>query len=353
MTETDIAATPSTVLLTGPTSGIGAAMLDRLIAHPARPNLVLLARDPEALERAIAKAQAAGLTARGIPLDLADLASVSRALETLAGRIGVDDIAPIDVALLNAGAQFIGRRRVGAQGNELTFTVNVIAQHLLLRGLEPLLAPGGHTIVMGSSTHRGKKASFNLVPDPHWEEPGVMATAEVTTDEPVRFVEERYKGGVAYATSKLALVTLSHDWATRLAASGHRLNTYDPGLVAGTGLGKDMPGYMYWVWKYLMPAMSVLPGATTPRTTARHAVALAMGDAHQALQDGYIEIGRITRAEPVTFDRSRRRELWSGLESAIAEWLPRGRPSRTLTILVAPTGVDPVTSRFSVVRSTN
>ena len=316
MTQTDI----PTVLLTGPTSGIGAAMLERLITHPARPSLVLLARDATALDRAVGKARAAGLTAKGISLDLAELGSVRAALEELAAGGN----PPIDVALLNAGAQFISRRKTGAQGYELTFTVNVIAQHLLLRGLEPLLAHGGHAIVMGSSTHRGKKASFNLVPDPRWEGPGAMATAEASTDHPLRPSDEREKGGVAYATSKLALVTFAHDWAARLGASGRRLNTYDPGLVAGTGLGKDMPGYMYWVWKRLMPAMSVLPGATTPSVTARHAVALALGDAHPALLDGYVEIGRVTRAEAVTFDESRRRELWAWLESAVAEWLPPG-----------------------------
>ena len=323
MTETDIAQMAPTVLLTGPTSGIGAAMLDRLIDHPARPTLVLLARDAAALDHATRKARAAGLAATGIPPALSDLGSVRRVLESLSALIDSGDIPRIDVAMLNAGAQFISRRKTGAQGHELTFTVNVIAQHLLLRGLEPLLATAGHAIVMASSTHRGKKASFNLVPDPRWEGPAAMAMAEASTNQPVRFADEREKGGVAYATSKLALVTLSHDWAERLAASGRRLNAYDPGLVAGTGLGKDMPGYMYWVWKRLMPAMSVLPGATTPRTTARHAVELAMGDAHPTLHDGYVEIGRITGAEAVTFDESRRRELWQWLDSAVAEWLPR------------------------------
>ncbi len=313
-----------TVLLTGPTSGIGAAMLDRLIAHPARPNLVLLARDASALEAAVLRARAAGLAAAGISLDLADLASVRDALEGLAKSIASAEIAPIDVALLNAGAQFTSRRNTGAQGYELTFTVNVIAQHLLLRGLEPQLAPAGHAIVMGSSTHRGKKASFNLVPDPQWHDPAAMATAEPAPQEATRFLDEREKGGVAYATSKLALVTLAHDWAALLSTTGRRLNTYDPGLVAGTGLGKDMPASMYWVWKWVMPVMSVLPGATIPSVTARHAVALAMGDVHPALHDGYVEIGRVTHPQPVTFDESRRRELWEWLDNAVAPWLPRG-----------------------------
>ncbi|WP_104164581.1 hypothetical protein [Arthrobacter sp. SX1312] len=229
---------------------------------------------------------------------------------------------PVDVVLLNAGAQFTSRRRAGAQGHELTFTVNVIAQHLLLRGLEPLLAPRAHAVLLGSSTHRGKQASFNLVPDPQWRDPEDLARADPTADGPTRFADEREQGGVAYASSKLALVTLAHEWAERLAASGRRLNTYDPGLVAGTGLGRDMPASMYWVWKYLMPAMSVLPGASTPRATARHAVRLALGDAHGSLNGGYVEIGRVTRAEPVTFATDRRERLWTWLEDAVEEYLP-------------------------------
>jgi NAD(P)-dependent dehydrogenase (short-subunit alcohol dehydrogenase family) len=304
-----------TVLLTGPTSGIGAAMLNSLFAHPARPHLVLMARDGLALGRAVDAAHDRGLQARGIQLDLSDLASVRRAFgevrEATINRL----IAPIDVAILNAGAQFASRQHSSVQGYELTFAVNVIAQHLMLRELEGLLSPTAHAVLLGSSTHRGKRASFNLVPDPQWDEPAVLARPDSTPT--VGQAADRTAGAVAYATSKLALVTLSHDWAARFAASGKRLNTYDPGLVPGTGLGKDLPGYMYWVWKHVMPAMRVLPGATTPAITGRRAVDLALATAHPGVNDAYVEIGRITRVEPVTFDAQRRRALWGWLESAV------------------------------------
>jgi NAD(P)-dependent dehydrogenase (short-subunit alcohol dehydrogenase family) len=321
MTESDI--TSPTVLLTGPTSGIGAAMLEVLLVHQSRPRLVLLARQPSGLDHAMAMARYHGLNAQGLVVDLSDLHSLRDCLTELAGLQRAGEIAPIDVAILNAGAQFADRRKAGAQGYELTFTVNVISQHLLLRGLEPLLAPAAHVVLMGSSTHRGKKASFNLVPDPQWNHPSRLATPDSPPRVSPRPAEDRFAGGTAYATSKLALVTLAHDWAARLSATGRRLNTYDPGLVAGTGLGKDMPAYRYWVWKRLMPAMSVLPGATTANVAARHAVELAIGDAHPALRDGYVEIGRPSSAEAITFDAARRADLWGWLESAVADMVPR------------------------------
>lgn len=313
MTQDDIS---PTVLLTGPTSGIGAAILRRLIAHPSRPRLLLAGRDRERLARAVDAARASGLVAHAIPLDLADLDSVADASSEISRLVDDGEVPGVDVAILNAGAQFTDRRRRGAHGWELTFTVNVIAQHSLLRGIRPLLAPGAHVVVMGSSTHRGKRASFHLIPDPVWKEPEALATPQPLPTGNERPSAEREAGGIAYASSKLALVTLAHRWARELASDGVRLNTYDPGLVAGTGLGRDMPGYRYWVWRRLMPAMSVLPGATTPGVTGRHAVELALGDAHPDLHDGYVEIGRVTRAEAVTFDDARQSALWDWLEHA-------------------------------------
>ncbi|TDN91709.1 SDR family NAD(P)-dependent oxidoreductase [Microbacterium sp. BK668] len=327
MTQTDI--TP-TILVTGPTRGIGRAMLERLHQHPSRPALVLLARDEGALAQAVASSRAAGLDAVGIPVDLASLRSVGNALTRLSGLVDEGVVAPVDAAILNAGAQFLDRRHTSMEGYELTFAVDVLAQHALVAGLEPLLATHGHVVLLGSSTHRGKRQSFHLVPDPVWQSPRDLARPD--TFLPVgTFRAERERGGVAYATGKRALVTLSHSWARRLARSGRRLNVYDPGLVAGTDLVRGMPGYMDWVWRNVMPAMSVLPGATTPHRTARRAVALALGDAHGDVVDGYIEMGRLTQAEPVTFDEARQAVLWEWLEDALsqarADDAPRDRPA--------------------------
>jgi NAD(P)-dependent dehydrogenase (short-subunit alcohol dehydrogenase family) len=319
MTVSDI--TRPTVLLTGPTSGIGAGMLRALVQHPARPHLVLLARNATALDAALDQARAAGLTAHGVSVDLADLASVQSALAEVRALIASGQVAPIDAALLNAGTHVKNRSQVGAQGYERTFTINVIAQHQLVTGLEPLLAAAGHIIVMGSSTHRGKKASFNLMPDPQWQAPDALATIDENDAPNDAAAWER--GGIAYASSKLALVTAAHVWAERLAATGHRLNTYDPGLTVGTGLVREMSSFRYWFWKNVMPVMALHPKATTPNTTGRHAVELALGDTHAGLHDGYVEIGKVTQVEAVTLDIARQRVLIEWLDQTIAPFTAR------------------------------
>ncbi len=174
---------------------------------------------------------------------------------------------------------------------------------------------------MGSSTHRGRRQSFNLIPDPEWQDPADLAAPDAT--EAPSAAAGRARGGVAYASSKLALVTASHDWAERLGASGRRLTTYDPGLTVRTGLVRDMPAYRYWVWRYLMPVLALHPKATTARITGRHAVALALGDTHADTHGAYIEIGQLSTAEPVTRDPDRRRELLAWLDAAVAPYLSR------------------------------
>ncbi len=354
MTDHDI--NSPTVLLTGPTRGIGAEMLERLIDHPAHPRLVLLARDPHALDRTVGRARAAGRDAVGITIDLADLDSVDAALQQLRDRIAGGEVAAPNAAMLSAGARFGDRRGTSAQGIEQTFAVNVVAQHALVRGILPILAPRltldtvrgvglknlgtcrvalrdrclechpidlrTHVVLMGSGTHRGRAHSFGLVPSPRSAPPEELARTDRTDRGATR-----HAGGRAYAESKLALVTLAHAWARRAETSGHRLNTYDPGLVPGTGLVRDLPGYVRWTWEHVMPALALLPGASTPRATSRHAIDLVMGDRHADLHDGYVEIGKVTRAAGRTFDRERQEELFS--------WIEERHPERAVHPTVA------------------
>lgn len=148
------------------------------------------------------RTRAHGLGARGVHVDLADLRSVAGATEEVAEPAGRDGWGPTSALVLNAGLQLTDRHQVCQQGHELTFAVNVLTQHALLKGLSPTLADGGHAVLMGSSTHRGRRASFGLVPDPAWQPPPTMARAD---SAPRSGDRSRHAGGVAYATSKLAL----------------------------------------------------------------------------------------------------------------------------------------------------
>ncbi|HZG92642.1 MAG TPA: SDR family NAD(P)-dependent oxidoreductase [Pseudonocardia sp.] len=304
MTVSDIT---GSILLTGPTRGLGRALVGELAGRRPAPSLVLAGRDAPAVDAAVAAARSAGAEAAPLALDLARLASVRDAAATVVGDVATGRRAPLTAVVANAGIQVTDRRRRSADGHELTFAVNVLAQHALLRGLLPALAPRAHVVLLGSGTHYGDR-SMGLVAPPRWEDPADLARADLGEDAGLPVAGQR-----AYATSKLAVVLLAHAWQRR-HGDRLRVNVYDPGLMPGTGLARDMSAARQWAWRRVLPALRVLPGVTTPRASARHLAALALGEAHADLRGGYVDIGRETRSSDASYDLAREDRLWDVAE---------------------------------------
>jgi short-subunit dehydrogenase len=86
-----------TALITGATSGIGAAFTRRLTRD--RHDLVLVARDKERLDYAAAAARAAGVAVEVLPADL----SLPTDRDRVATRLADPDVAPVDLLVNNAG----------------------------------------------------------------------------------------------------------------------------------------------------------------------------------------------------------------------------------------------------------
>ena len=301
----------TSVLVTGPTRGLGRALVDVLAARAPRPPLVLAGRTGTA-------ELAAATGARAVPLDLADLGAVARTAQAVVELVRSGAVPPLGSVVANAGLQVADRRQRSADGHELTFAVNVLAQHQLLRGLLPALAPGAHVVLLGSGTHYGDR-SMGLVAPPRWEDPRDLARTDVGDDAATPVAGQR-----AYATSKLAVVLLAHAWQRRHPEL--RVNVYDPGLMPGTGLARAMSPARQWMWRNVLPVLRVLPGVTTPRASARHLAALALGDAHRELRGGYVDIGREARSSPASYDRAAEDRLWEVAEELCIADDPARRP---------------------------
>lgn len=300
------------ILLTGPTGGLGRALLEPLARrHPA--HLVLLGRSRGPLEGAAEVARSAGARAVSlVEVDLADLDDVARAGAAVTALVR-GGVPPLTSLVLNAGLQMTDRRQVSAQGLERTFAVNVAAQHLLLRTTTAgATAPGAHAVVVGSGTHFGDWHSYGMVPAPKWQDPELLARPD-TGDE----ASDAAAGGRAYATTKLAVLHLAHAWQAR-RGDRLRINVYDPGMMPGTGLGRGLTGVQELAWNRLMPTMTFLPGWSTPRRSAEHLAALALGQTHPDLRGGYVELGRARQSSPASYDLEQEQRLWEVLEDLTA-----------------------------------
>jgi NAD(P)-dependent dehydrogenase (short-subunit alcohol dehydrogenase family) len=89
------------ILLTGATSGVGLAAVERLAQEGAA--LALVARSEPALLEAAAAAHARGAVAHAFPADLTDRAATTAAVEAAAAALG-----GLDVVVSNAGALAFG-----------------------------------------------------------------------------------------------------------------------------------------------------------------------------------------------------------------------------------------------------
>ncbi len=109
---------PRAILITGASSGLGAA-LARLYAAPG-VTLALTGRDAARLEASAAACRAAGAEVAAATLDVTDRAALADWIA------GIDDAAPLDLVIANAGVS--GGTEGGSEGDAQTrriFAVNV------------------------------------------------------------------------------------------------------------------------------------------------------------------------------------------------------------------------------------
>jgi NAD(P)-dependent dehydrogenase (short-subunit alcohol dehydrogenase family) len=277
----------ATCVITGATSGIGAAAAVALAARGMR--LALVCRDPARGEAAAAAIRTAvsGADVRLFRADLAVQDDVRRVAREL-----VAALPAIHVLVNNAGVVNV-RRTETPDGLEATFAVNHLAYYLLTRLLLDRLTatPGARVVNVASEAHRWAALDLD---DLGWE-------------------RRPYRTMRVYGTSKLANVLFTYELARRLAGTGVTASCLHPGAVA-TGLGKNNG----WWAARLMAALR--PFFRTPAQGAATVVSLAASPDVAGRTGEYWIDGRARRSSAASYDGELARRLWAA--SATLTGLP-------------------------------
>jgi NAD(P)-dependent dehydrogenase (short-subunit alcohol dehydrogenase family) len=268
-----------TVLLTGPTGGLGKAATLAIANRPApqRPDLLLVGRVGKALTEVAEAARAAGATVQEIGCDLARLADVRDAGQRVKDLLEAGAVRPLRGIVANAGVSVVDTHNASADGYELTFAVNYLAHAQLIGDLLDSLVAPARIVLLGSNTyHQNIFRRILRVAPADWRDP--MELAQPTAPNEPATVE---RGGIAYSNSKLAILYYAHELQRR-APSGINVAVFEPGFMPGTGLSRALgPGL-----QRVGQALQRIPGVSSPARSGPTLASIALDDRWAHLQGG-------------------------------------------------------------------
>jgi 3-oxoacyl-[acyl-carrier protein] reductase len=186
------------VLITGASSGVGAALAGKLAGMGARV-VVNYSRSAEAAEAVVVQIEAAGGRALAVQADVSEEADCKRLVETTVAHFG-----QLDVLVNNAGTTtFVPHDQLDDLTEDIwlrTLKVNLVGAFMMSRAVAPHIeAAGGGEIVMTSSI--------------------ASTTANGSS--------------IAYCASKAGMNSLTRTLAKTLGKKKIRVNAVLPGLIDG------------------------------------------------------------------------------------------------------------------------
>jgi NAD(P)-dependent dehydrogenase (short-subunit alcohol dehydrogenase family) len=292
-----------TAIITGATSGLGLECARALLGSDPSWHVVLPVRD---VDRGAAAVEELGESERCtvMPMDLAALTSVRAFTDDVRGA----SLPPLHAIVCNAGLQVVSGTEWTEDGVEMTFGVNHLGHFALVQGLLDGLTRPARIVVVSSGTH--DPAKLTGMPDPRYSSAEDLAHPDKSADA---------DGRRRYTTSKLCNVLYTYELARRLGCGlgGVTVNAFDPGLMPGSGLARDYSPLGRLAWRYLFPALRVLPNVNSTRTSGRHLAALVNDPRFDGVSGQYFEGKRPIKSSVESYDRDKALDLWETSETLL------------------------------------
>jgi len=311
---------PGTVLITGPTRGLGRVATLAMAARPAaeRPDLILVGRPGPDLAAVTAAARTAGANAHEIGCDLARLSDVRAAAATARELLASDAVRPLRGLVANAGMVSGDVRRASADGYELTFAVNHLAHAQLIGDLLGSFTAPARIVLLGSDTYHAGRAKQLLGVQPAiWRDP-----VDLARPAPAGGPATLRDASVAYATSKLAVLYYAHELQRR-AGDGIGVSVFEPGWMPGTGLGREAPA----AFQALARGLQRLPVMASPGRSGPILASIVLDDRWAHLRDGaYVVIDKVDEQPAFAHDRDRELRVWNATTELLSN-AATARPS--------------------------
>lgn len=265
-----------TIVITGASSGIGAATAQKLSANN---KLVLLVRNAAKMQKLTDQWEHNNVSI--VEGDLSDLKQVERMAKEVCNQTDT-----IDILVNNAGGIF-EKRQLSANGYEMHFALNHLSHFLLTQKLLPLLQQGSKIINVSSEAHR-------------------MASFQMDNIQ----LENNYGSFKAYANSKLYNIFFSNELHNRYFHNGISSYSLHPGVVK-SGFAANTKGLFGWIWKLFTPFM------ITPEKGAATSVFLTQETLPESYSGKYFKNCKPVSASLLAEDSQAAKQFWEHSQSLI------------------------------------
>jgi len=300
------------VLITGPTGGLGRATTLAIANRPAaqRPELILVGRPGRGLTEVAEEARAVGATVQEIGCDLARLADVRAAGRRIKDLLEAGALRPLRAIIANAGVSVADTHNASADGYELTFAVNHLAHAQLIDDLLDSLAAPARIVLLGSNTyHQNIFRRILHVPPAVWRDP-----IELARPTPADVPATMESAGIAYSNSKLAIMYYAHELQRR-APAGVNVTVFEPGFMPGTGLSRAHGPALQKIGR----AIERIPRVSSPRRSGPMLASIALDDRWAHLKDGaFVVKDQEREVKTFAIDPARESRLWEATAELLA-----------------------------------
>jgi protochlorophyllide reductase len=236
-----VGGTPGTVLITGASSGVGLFAAKALADRGW--HVVMACRDTDKARRAQAALTIPEGSVTHLQVDLGDLDSVRRLVDTFhsTGR-------PLDALVINAAVYKprLKQPERSPQGYELSMATNHLGHflllHLLLDDLKRSTHPSRRLVILGTVTANSKELG-GKIPIPAPADLGDLSGFAAGFKAPISMADGKsFKPGKAYKDSKLCNMITTQEMHRRLHnETGIVFTSLYPGCVADTPLFRNTP----------------------------------------------------------------------------------------------------------------
>jgi NAD(P)-dependent dehydrogenase (short-subunit alcohol dehydrogenase family) len=275
VTEKDADMSNRIVLITGATDGLGKALAQRAAAEG--DTVLLHGRSRERVAPVVEEIQTdtGNANLRSYTADLASLDEVRRFADEVLEREPRLDVLVNNAGIGNTNPDGSRERRESADGIELRFAVNYLADYLLTRLLLPRLKESAPARIVHVSSAAQAAIDFD-----DWQ------------------LEQNYSGGRAYAQSKLAQILFAFDLAEELEGTGVTATALHPSTY--------------------MPTKIVRNPISTLEQGVEATWRLMADPALDGVTGRYFDVQEETEADPQAYDPAARRRLHELSERLVA-----------------------------------